>query len=140
VQKRLEKARERNVLEYEFPELVTTAGLTPLIKDNLPLIYHFHEHGHEEQTERLQQAFAQYRETMQEDRRLLLDRFKVMDMAIKVVGVGSVGTFCGILLLMASEHDPLFLQFKQARPSVLEPAQESRSANCAWLPDDAVGQ
>ena len=43
------------------------------------------------------------------------------DFAIKVVGVGSVGTFCGILLLMASDHDPLFLQFKQARPSVLEP-------------------
>ena len=57
---------------------------------------------------------------MQEDRRLLLDRFKLMDSAIKVVGVGSVGTYCGILLLMASEHDPLFLQFKQARPSVLE--------------------
>ena len=54
------------------------------------------------------------------DRRLLLDRFKLMDSAIKVVGVGSVGTYCGILLLMASEHDPLFLQFKQARPSVLE--------------------
>jgi hypothetical protein len=43
-----------------------------------------------------------------------------MDMAIKVVGVGSVGTFCGILLLMASEQDPLFLQVKQARPSILE--------------------
>ena len=43
-----------------------------------------------------------------------------MDIAIKVVGVGSVGTFCGIMLLMASEHDPLFLQVKQARPSVLE--------------------
>ncbi len=57
---------------------------------------------------------------MQEDRRLLLDRFKLMDVAIKVVGVGSVGTYCAILLLMASEHDPLFLQAKQARPSVLE--------------------
>jgi uncharacterized protein (DUF2252 family) len=51
---------------------------------------------------------------------MLLDRFKLMDMALKVVGVGSVGTYCGILLLMASEHDPLFLQVKQARPSVLE--------------------
>ena len=120
VQKRLEKARERNVLEYEFPELVTTAGLSPLIKDNLPLIYHPRDQGHEEQTANLKRAFAQYRESMQEDRRLLLDRFKVMDMAVKVVGVGSVGTFCGIILLMASEHDPLFLQFKQARPSVLE--------------------
>ena len=108
------------MLEHEFPELVTTSGLTPAIKENPPLIYHWREKGHEELWANVQRAFARYRETMQEDRRLLLDRFKLMDMAIKVVGVGSVGTVCGIMLLMASEHDPLFLQFKQARPSVLE--------------------
>jgi uncharacterized protein (DUF2252 family) len=130
MQKRLEKARERNVLEYEFPELVTTAGFSPTIRENPPLIYHVREQGHKEQMELVQRAFARYRETLQEDRRLLLDRFKVMDMAVKVVGVGSVGTFCGILLLMASEHDPLFLQVKQARPSVLEPyAGKSRHSN-----------
>jgi len=120
MQDRLAKARERSVLEHEFPELVTTAGLTPAIKENPPLIYHWREKGHEEMWANFQRAFAGYRETIQEDRRLLLDRFKLMDMAIKVVGVGSVGTACGIILLMASEHDPLFLQFKQAGPSVLE--------------------
>ena len=119
-QKRLANARERSVLEHEFPELATTAGLAPSIKENPPLIFHQREMGHEEHTATVHQAFASYRETMQEDRRVLLDRFKIMDIAVKVVGVGSVGTFCGILLLMASEHDPLFLQFKQARPSVLE--------------------
>ncbi len=119
VEKRLAKARERSVVENDFPELATTAGLTPSIKENPPLIYHWHEQGHEELKANVEASFARYRETMQEDRRLLLDRFKLVDMAIKVVGVGSVGTFCGILLLMASEHDPLFLQFKQARPSVL---------------------
>jgi len=119
-QKRLAKARERSVLEHDFPELATTAGLAPSIKENPPLIFHNRERGHEEQFATVQRAFASYRETMQEDRRLLLDRFKLMDFALKVVGVGSVGTYCGILLLMASEHDPLFLQFKQARPSVLE--------------------
>lgn len=118
--KRLTKARERSVLEHEFPELVTNAGLSPSIKENPPLIYHLHEQSHEEMWANFQRALARYRETMQEDRRLLLNRFKLIDMAIKVVGVGSVGTVCGILLLMASEHDPLFLQFKQARPSVLE--------------------
>jgi len=107
-------------LEHEFPELATTEGLDSDIKENPPLIFHFREKSHEEHFAIVQSAFAQYRETMQEDRRLLLDRFKLVDMAVKVVGVGSVGTFCGILLLMASEHDPLFLQFKQARPSVLE--------------------
>jgi len=119
-QKRLTIARERSVLEHEFPELATSAGLAPSIKENPPLIFHMRDVGHEEHRERVHRAFADYRETMQEDRRLLLDRFKLMDFALKVVGVGSVGTFCGILLLMASEHDPLFLQFKEARPSVLE--------------------
>ena len=66
------------------------------------------------------QAFAHYRETLPEDRRVLLDRYQVMDVAIKVVGVGSVGTLCAVMLLMASEKDPLFLQVKEARPSVLE--------------------
>jgi len=120
VQKRLANARQRSVLEHEFPELVTTAGLVPTIKENPPLIYHWREQGHEEMWANIQKSFAHYRETLKEDRRLLLDRFKVMDMAVKVVGVGSVGTFCAILLLMASERDPLFLQVKEARPSVLE--------------------
>ncbi len=119
-QKRLTKARERTVLEYEFPELANTAGMGPTIKDNPPLIFHLREHSHDDHYAIIKRAFASYRETMQEDRRLLLDRFKLADFAIKVVGVGSVGTYCGILLLMASEHDPLFLQVKQARPSVLE--------------------
>ena len=114
------KARDRSALEHDFPELATTAGLAPVIKDNPPLIFHSREKSFEEQTTNVQRAFASYRETLQEDRRLLLDRFKFMDLAIKVVGVGSVGTYCGIMLMMASEHDPLFLQIKQARPSVLE--------------------
>lgn len=130
MQKRLEKARERSVVEYEYPELATTTGFAPSIKENPPLIYHPREKGHEEQRANVQSAFANYRETLQEDRRLLLDRFKLVDFALKVVGVGSVGTFCGILLMMASERDPLFLQFKQARHSVLEPyAGKSRHSN-----------
>jgi hypothetical protein len=121
IEKRLQKARERSVLEHDFPELAHTVGLMPTIKENPPLIYHPREKGYEEMWANFQKAFARYRETLPEDRRLLVDRYKLVDMAIKVVGVGSVGTFCGIMLLMASEHDPLFLQFKQARPSVLEP-------------------
>ena len=129
-QKRLAKARERSVLEHDFPELATNTGLTPTIRENPPLIFHSRERGHEEMFAAVQKAFAAYRATLQEERRFLLDRFKLLDFALKVVGVGSVGTFCGILLLMASEHDPLFLQYKQARPSVLEPyAGKSRHAN-----------
>jgi uncharacterized protein (DUF2252 family) len=130
MQKRLAKAHERSVLEHEFPELVTTAGLAPTIKENPPLIFHPQEIGREELMAAVRKNFARYRETLQEDRRLLLDRFALKDAAMKVVGVGSVGTHCAILLLMASAHDPLFLQVKQARPSVLEPyAGKSRHAN-----------
>ena len=120
MQKRLAKAREHSVLEHDFPQLATTAGLAPTIRDNPPLIFHPQEREREELMARVHIHFAQYRETLQADRRLLLDRFQLVDAALKVVGVGSVGTYCAILLLMASEDDPLFLQVKQARPSVLE--------------------
>jgi uncharacterized protein (DUF2252 family) len=126
--KRLAKARGRSVLEHEFPELVHPGGLTPTIKENPPVIYHWREHGHQELMASVQKAFAAYRETLSEHRRLLLDRFKLVDFAIKVVGVGSVGTLCAVMLLMAGHQDPLFLQVKQARPSVLE-AYAGKSAH-----------
>ncbi len=73
----------------------------------------------------LQQAiheqFRAYRATLQPDRRTLLERFEIVDMARKVVGVGSVGTRAFIVLLQGrDEHDPLFLQVKEATASVLE--------------------
>jgi uncharacterized protein (DUF2252 family) len=61
-----------------------------------------------------------YRQSLPLDRRMLLDRFSLVDIAKKVVGVGSVGTRCLIVLLEAGDGTPLFLQFKQATPSVLE--------------------
>ena len=65
--------------------------------------------------------FRAYRETLQDDRRKLLERFEVVDMARKVVGVGSVGTRAFIVLLQGrDEQDPLFLQVKEATASVLE--------------------
>lgn len=120
IKARLAKARERSVLEHDFPELVHTDGQAPVIKENPPLIYHWREETHDEAMVAAQKAFADYRETLPEHRRILLDRFQFMDFAIKVVGVGSVGTICGVVLLMADDNDPLFLQVKQARPSVLE--------------------
>jgi Uncharacterized protein conserved in bacteria (DUF2252) len=68
----------------------------------------------------VQKAFADYRETLPEHRRPLFDRYKLMDIDIKVVGIGSVGTMCAVVLFMASETDPLFLQVKEARQSALE--------------------
>ncbi len=69
----------------------------------------------------IHQEFRAYRATLQSDRRHLLERFEVVDMARKVVGVGSVGTRAFIVLLQGrDEQDPLFLQVKEATHSVLE--------------------
>jgi uncharacterized protein (DUF2252 family) len=62
----------------------------------------------------------QYRRSLQSDRRRLIERFQAVDMARKVVGVGSVGTRCWIILMLGrDDNDPLFLQAKEAGPSVL---------------------
>ncbi len=66
-------------------------------------------------------AWALYHDSLPEHIRVLFDRFHLCDMAVKVVGVGSVGTMCVIALFMAADDDPLFLQIKQANASVLEP-------------------
>ena len=70
----------------------------------------------------IREQFRAYRATLQDDRRHLLERFEIVDMARKVVGVGSVGTRAFIVLLQGRDaQDPLFLQIKEATASVLEP-------------------
>jgi uncharacterized protein (DUF2252 family) len=70
----------------------------------------------------LEDLFEGYRRSLPADRRVLLERFRYVDLARKVVGVGSVGTRCWVLLFLGrDENDPLFLQVKEADPSVLEP-------------------
>jgi uncharacterized protein (DUF2252 family) len=71
---------------------------------------------------RVSRVLADYRETLPEDRRVLLDSYRFVDAALKVVGVGSVGTRAWIVLLLGRDDgDPLFLQIKEAQASVLEP-------------------
>jgi uncharacterized protein (DUF2252 family) len=75
----------------------------------------------DEVTPAIHEQFRAYRATLQDDRRKLLERFQVVDMARKVVGVGSVGTRAFIVLLQGRDaQDPLFLQVKEATASVLE--------------------
>jgi uncharacterized protein (DUF2252 family) len=64
---------------------------------------------------------ASYAKSLQEDRRVLLQRYHLQDVAFKVVGVGSVGTFCAIGLLVSDNDAPLLLQLKEAQESVLAP-------------------
>ena len=70
--------------------------------------------------EDFRKTFEEYKATLADDRRQLLQRFDIVDVAMKVVGVGSVGTRCGVILLMAGDDDPLILQIKEARHSALE--------------------
>ncbi|WP_280689244.1 DUF2252 domain-containing protein [Kitasatospora sp. GAS204B] len=70
--------------------------------------------------EMIRELIARYRSSLQTDRRHLLSQFTLVDMARKVVGVGSVGTRCWIVLMLGKDgEDPLFLQAKEADPSVL---------------------
>ncbi len=121
IAQRIEEARRKTVPDHLYPKLVSEQGVRPRIKDEPPLIFHPSpaeapglESGYAE-------AIAAYRESLPEHTRTLFDRYRFFDLAIKVVGVGSVGTQCAVCLFMAADHDPLFLQVKEARASVLEP-------------------
>jgi uncharacterized protein (DUF2252 family) len=121
MEQRLEKTRKRTVAEHDFPKLAEHVGSRPLIKDNPPLIFHHQETERQLTSEEIKAAWALYHDSLPEHVRVLFDRFHLCDMAVKVVGVGSVGTACLIGLFMAADDDPLFLQIKQANASVLEP-------------------
>ena len=96
-------------------------GAQPRIKDEPPLIFHPSAELAPGMASGYAQAFAAYRETLPEHTRTLFDRYHFFDLAFKVVGVGSVGTVCAVALFLAADNDPLFLQIKEARASVLEP-------------------
>jgi uncharacterized protein (DUF2252 family) len=93
-----------------------------LIRPDKPVIVRYPIARNPEMLDELRSAIAQYRETLQADRREVLRRYYFGDFARKVVGVGSVGTECFVLLLMGDRDDePLFLQLKEAQESVLAP-------------------
>jgi len=119
--KRLQKERAKSIAEDIFPKLVEHKGDMPIIKDELPAIFHAEGHPPGEVQQSIKDALSGYRDTLATSSQSLLDRYEINDAAIKVVGIGSVGTLCWVLLFMAGEGDPLFLQVKEARASVLEP-------------------
>jgi uncharacterized protein (DUF2252 family) len=118
---RVAKAMSGSSAEFDFPRLAGVVGGHTTIRDAPPLIFHPEAARAPEFQQTLDTVFAAYRDTLPPDRRVLLDRYRVVDAAIKVVGVGSVGRRCWIVLMMSAGNDPLFLQFKEAVPSVLEP-------------------
>ena len=77
----------------------------------------------------LDKTFSDYRATLAENRRELVERYRFVDFALKVVGVGSVGTRCFVVLLEGrDEGDPLLLQAKEATASVLDPYLDVRAS------------
>lgn len=127
---RLEREQRKSVPDFLYPKLVSLEGGRPRIKDEPPLIFHPSTELTPELASGYAEAIASYRTSLPEHIQTLFDRFHFFDLAAKVVGVGSVGTFCTIGLFMAADDDPLFLQIKEARASVLEPyAGKSRHAN-----------
>jgi uncharacterized protein (DUF2252 family) len=113
-----DKARRRNSLQA-LSKLATLSNGQLRIVEDPPLISHASDDA---LGESLRRFFAGYYATLQDDRRSLIERYRFVDFALKVVGVGSVGTRCFIVLLDGSHHeDPLFLQIKEAQASVLEP-------------------
>jgi hypothetical protein len=91
IEKKVEKARGRTVAEHDFPKLAEHVGSTPRIKDNPPLIFHSAEINDASRSEDLKEEWAIYHDSLPEHIRVLFDRFHLCDMAVKVVGVGSVG-------------------------------------------------
>lgn len=118
---RIEKGQRKALPEYLFPELAEHRAARPRIKDDPPLIFHPDAKLAPGASTGYASALERYRESLPEHVRRLLDRFHYCDAAIKVVGVGSVGTACMVMLFMAADNDPLFLQVKEATESVLEP-------------------
>ena len=127
LQKEAKKASRSTNLKV-FPKLTEVVNGQFRIKDHPPLIVHYEDLGDVKKTEEYEateakEFFEAYVKTLRQDRQTLLRKYHFVDIAQKVVGVGSVGTRAFVILLMAGGDgdDPLFLQIKEAKASVLEP-------------------
>src|SRR6266496_2739960 len=125
---REEQKASRHTSEGVFPKLTEVVDGQYRIKDEPPLIVHVVDQGDVKKTEEheaewIKDYFAAYLGTLPDDRKVLLSKYHFVDVARKVVGVGSVGTRCWVGLFMAGGDgdDPLFLQVKEADASTLEP-------------------
>lgn len=120
LQRRIDQATDGGS-EMDFPKLAGSVGGQIRITDQLPLIFHPEAARATDFLSTIEAILRTYRESLADDRRRLFDRYRLVDAAIKVVGVGSVGRRCWIVLMMSEANSPLFLQVKEAAQSVLEP-------------------
>jgi uncharacterized protein (DUF2252 family) len=121
-----EKAHQR-IVENLFPKIASGKGGKHRLVDQPPVLYHVAE---PDMMKKVHEALDDYRLTLPDERRVLFDRYRMEDFAMKVVGIGSVGTRCFVGLFFDEENHPLLLQFKESCRSVLEPyAGNSRYDN-----------
>jgi uncharacterized protein (DUF2252 family) len=118
--KRIAKATSRPSAELVFPKLVEEDAGRLRIRDTPPTIFHQDGSHKGDYLAMAKGVLTKYRETLSEDRRVLLDRYHLVDVAVKVVGIGSVGTLCMLALMESIAGHPFFLQIKEANASVLE--------------------
>jgi hypothetical protein len=121
VRDRIEKAAAHAGSELVFPKLAESVGGEIRIIDHPPLIFHPKTAHDPEADATFEHVFHAYQESLADDRRMLLQRYRLVDVAMKVVGIGSVGRSCWIALMMSGGNIPLLLQIKEAVSSVLEP-------------------
>lgn len=123
--KKIRKIREQIIAkakvrigDYLYPKISSEVAGRRSLVDQPPILFHLHERGFEQ---RVQQALQDYRLSLPHERRVLFDSYHLEDIAVKAVGIGSVGTYCFVGLFFSAENHPLLLQFKEACPSVLAP-------------------
>lgn len=118
MQRTIDAARRRTI-ERLLPDLVDRDDGRWRIKEQPPLL--FHPRRTAQYRAEVAELMVSYRESLPDDRRVLFDHYRMADVAYKVVGIGSTGLRCGMLILLDPDSAPLVLQVKEARASVLEP-------------------
>lgn len=103
-------------------DIAHSGGPDPRLQDKLPELYHPRPAGAGEFRSGVEELLRQYTQSLIPERRVLIERYRLADAAYKVVGVGSVGTLCGVALMVSGDGETLQLQFKEADASVLEEA------------------
>lgn len=117
MRRRIEKRARKRGHEGAFDRLAEIGADGPRIRENPPAVTHLDD---PDRLVLVREVLERYRQSLRDDRRALLDRFLVADVARQVVGVGSVGMLVYLVLLVGPRGEPLFLQVKQATASVYE--------------------
>ncbi len=118
IREQLVAQAQQRIGDYLYPKISGEVGGRRRLIDQPPVLFHISAKGSEKI---VREALAAYRSSLPDERRVLFDRYRMEDIAIKAVGIGSVGTRCFVGLFFSAENHPLLLQFKEACPSVLEP-------------------